>query len=162
MSLKEKLLSDMKGAMKSKDSIRLNTIRIVKSEIKNQEISLSRELEDDEILTLISSQIKKRKEAAALFQKGNRPELMQQELDEILVLENYLPEQVSPEILQKRVAEIIKDVGAQSLQDMGKVMKVIVPEFKGMRCALVELAQCRHRPRLEFDRAVLPDDEIRQ
>ena len=131
MSLKEKLLSDMKGAMKSKDSIRLNTIRIVKSEIKNQEISLSRELEDDEILTLISSQIKKRKEAAALFQKGNRPELMQQELDEILVLENYLPEQVSPEILQKRVAEIIKDVGAQSLQDMGKVMKVIVPEFKG-------------------------------
>ena len=131
MSLKEKLLSDMKGAMKSKDSIRLNTIRIVKSEIKNQEISLSRELEDDEILTLIASQIKKRKEASALFEKGNRPELMQKELDEILVLEDYLPEQVSPEVLQKRVEEIIKDVGAQSLQDMGKVMKVIVPEFKG-------------------------------
>ena len=121
----------MKGAMKSKDSIRLNTIRIVKSEIKNQEISLHRELEDEEIITLISSQIKKRREAAALFQKGDRPELMQQELDEISVLEDYLPEQVSPEEVQKRVEEIIKDVGAQSLRDMGKVMKVIVPEFKG-------------------------------
>ena len=131
MILKEKLLSDMKGAMKSRDSIRRNTIRIVKSEIKNQEISLHRELEDEEIITLISSQIKKRREAAALFQKGNRPELMQQELDEIVVLEDYLPEQVSPEELQKRVEEIIKDVEAKSLRDMGKVMKVIVPEFKG-------------------------------
>ena len=131
MILKEKLLSDMKGAMKSKDSIRLNTIRIVKSEIKNQEISLHRELEDEEIITLISSQIKKRREAAALFQKGDRPELMQQELDEISVLEDYLPEQVSHEEIQKRVTEIIKDLGAQDLKDMGKVMKVIVPEFKG-------------------------------
>ncbi len=121
----------MKGAMKSKDSIRLNTIRIVKSEIKNQEISLHRELEDEEIITLISSQIKKRREAAALFQKGDRPELMQQELDEISVLEDYLPEQVSHEEIQKRVTEIIKDLGAQDLKDMGKVMKVIVPEFKG-------------------------------
>jgi len=131
MILKEKLLSDMKGAMKSRDSIRLNTIRIVKSEIKNQEINLRRELEDEEIITLISSQIKKRREAAALFQKGNRPELMQQELDELGVLEDYLPEQVSHEELQKRVEEIINDLAAQGPKDMGKVMKVIVPEFKG-------------------------------
>ncbi len=121
----------MKGAMKSRDSIRLNTIRIVKSEIKNQEINLRRELEDEEIITLISSQIKKRREAAALFQKGNRPELMQQELDELGVLEDYLPEQVSHEELQKRVEEIINDLAAQGPKDMGKVMKVIVPEFKG-------------------------------
>jgi uncharacterized protein YqeY len=131
MTLKEKLLSDMKGAMKSKDSIRLNTIRIVKSEIKNQEINLRRELEDEDIVALISSQIKKRREAAALYEKGDRAELMQQELDEISVLEDYLPEQVSHEEIQKRVEEIIKDLGAQGLKDMGKVMKVIVPEFKG-------------------------------
>lgn len=121
----------MKGAMKSKDRIRLNTIRIVNSEIKNQEISLHRELEDEEIIALISSQIKKRKEAAVLFQKGNRAELRQQELDEIVVLEDYLPEQVSHEEIQKRVEEIITDLAAQGPKDMGKVMKVIVPEFKG-------------------------------
>ncbi len=131
MTLKEKLLSDMKGAMKAKDSIRLNTIRIVKSEIKNQEISLRRELGDEEIITLISSQVKKRREAAVFFEKGNRADLRQQELDEILVLEDYLPEQVSPEEIQKRVDEIVKDLAAQGPKDMGMVMKVIVPEFKG-------------------------------
>ena len=131
MILKEKLLYDMKGAMKSRDNICLNTIRIVNSEIKNQEINLRRELEDEEIITLISSQIKKRREAAALFQKGNRADLSQKELDEMRVLENYLPEQVSHEEIQKRVEEIIKDLAAQGPKDMGKVMKVIVPEFKG-------------------------------
>jgi hypothetical protein len=131
MTLKEKLLSDMKGAMKAKDSIRLNTIRIVKSEIKNQEISLRRELGDEEIITLISSQVKKRREAAVFFEKGNRADLRQQELDEIVVLEDYLPEQVSPEEIQKRVEEIVKDLAAQGPKDMGIVMKVIVPEFKG-------------------------------
>lgn len=121
----------MKGAMKSKDRIRLNTIRIVKSEIKNQEISLRRELGDEEIITLISSQVKKRREAAAFFLKGDRADLRQQELDEIVVLEDYLPEQVSPEEIQKRVEEIVNELAAQGPKDMGMVMKVIVPEFKG-------------------------------
>ena len=79
MNLRDSLLSDMKGALKAKDSIRLNTIRGLISEIKNREIGLRRELGDDEIISIITTQIKKRKEAAALFEKGGRGDLCEKE-----------------------------------------------------------------------------------
>lgn len=131
MNLKEQLLADLKGAMKAKDSLCLNTIRGLISDIKYQEINLRRELEGDEIIPLITSQIKKRKEAATLFQKGNRADLSEKELQESVILQRYLPAQVSAEELQRRVKEVVAEVGAQSMKDMGKVMKIIVLEFKG-------------------------------
>ena len=131
MSLKEQLLSDLKGAMKQRDALRLNTIRSVTSEIKNQEINSRSELSDDEVLSIVTSQIKKRKEAADLFKKGGRPELSDKEDSERSVLETYLPEQVSEADIRLRIAEVIAESNASSLRDMGKVMKTVVPEFKG-------------------------------
>ncbi len=131
MSLKENLLSDMKGALKAKESLKLNTIRGLISEIKNREIALRRELGDDEIISIISTQIKKRKEAASLFKKGGRNDLFEQESQEMVILQEYLPEQVSEDELRRRVQEVITELGIAEMKDLGRVMKVIIPEFKG-------------------------------
>ncbi len=131
MSLKEILLSDLKGAMKAKDANRLNIIRRLKSEIKNQEINLKKELEDDAIISIVSTLIKKGKESIELFNKGNRKDLSEKEQIEIDILKNYLPEQVSEADLRTRVQEVIEELGAQGQGDLGRVMKILVPEFKG-------------------------------
>ena len=131
MSLKEQLLSDMKEAMKSKDSVKLGTVRSVISAVKNQEIDSKKELNDEGILILVSREVKKRKEAAALYEKGGRPELKDKEIQEMEILKTYLPEQVSEEDLRKRIQEVITETGAQGMKDFGKIMKTLVPEFKG-------------------------------
>ena len=131
MSLKEQLLSDMKEAMKSKDSVKLGTVRSVISAVKNQEIDLKKELDEEEILILVSREVKKRKEAAVLYEKGARPELKDKEIQEMEILKTYLPEQVSEEDLRKRIQEVIDETGAQGMKDFGKIMKTLVPEFKG-------------------------------
>ncbi len=131
MSLKENLLSDIKGALKARESLKLNTIRGLISEIKNREIDLRRELGGDEIISIISTQIKKRKEAAALFKKGGRNDLFEQESQEMVILQEYLPEQVSEGELRRRVQEVITELGIAEMKDLGRVMKVIIPEFKG-------------------------------
>jgi hypothetical protein len=131
MTLKEKLLADMKEALRSKDSLRLNTIRSVISAIKNQEIDLRRECQENEILSLVTREVKKRKEASALFKQGGRTDLMEKEDQELVILQTYLPEQVSQEDLRKRIQEVIAETGAEGMKDFGKIMKVLVPEFKG-------------------------------
>ena len=131
MNLKEDLLSDMKGALKAKDSLKLNTIRGMVSEIKNREIDLRREIEDDEVVSIIATQIKRRKEAAALFERGGRNDLYEKENKEMIILQEYLPEQVSEESLRNRIQELIVELGVVEMKDLGKVMKKVVPEFKG-------------------------------
>ena len=131
MTLKEKLLADMKDALRAKDSLRLNTIRSVISAIKNQEIDLRKDIEEEEILTLVTREVKKRKEASALFKEGGRTDLMEKEDQEMVVLQVYLPEQVSEEVLRKRIQEVIAETGAEGMKDFCKIMKVLVPEFKG-------------------------------
>ena len=131
MSLKEKLLSNMKEAMKSKDSVKLGTVRGVISAVKNQEIDLKKELSEEEIITIVSREVKKRKEAAVLYEKGNRPELKDKEIQEMKILQTYLPEQVSEKDLRRRIQEVIDETGAEGMKDFGKIMKTLVPEFKG-------------------------------
>ena len=131
MTLKDKLLSDMKEALKSKDSLRLNTIRSVIAAIKNQEIDLRKELQDDEVLSIVTHEVKKRKEATALFEQGGRTDLVEKEKREHTILQAYLPEQASEEELRKRIQEVIAETGAEGMKDFGKIMKVLVPEFKG-------------------------------
>ena len=131
MNLRESLLSDMRGALKARDPLRLNTIRGLVSEIKNLEIDLRRELEKDEIISLISTQIKKRKEAATLFDKGGRADLCEKENQEMKILQEYLPEQVSERDLRNRIQEVISELGIADMKDLGKVMKTVIPEFKG-------------------------------
>ena len=131
MDLKESLLKAMKEALKAKNSLKLNTIRGLISEIKNREIDLRRDLEDDEIISIVSSQIKKRKEASTLFDKGGRSDLSEKENQEIAFLQEYLPEPISEEDLRKRLKEVILELGVNDIKDLGKVMKIIIPEFKG-------------------------------
>ena len=131
MTLKDKLLADMKEALKSKDSLRLNTIRSVIAAVKNQEIDLRKELQDDEVLSIVTHEVKKRKEASALFEQGGRMDLVEKENKEHTILLAYLPEQASEEELRKRIQEVIAETGAEGMKDFGKIMKVLVPEFKG-------------------------------
>lgn len=121
----------MKEAMKSKDSVKLGTVRGVISAVKNQEIDLKKELSEEEILTIVSREVKKRKEAAVLYEKGNRPELKDKEIQEMKILQTYLPEQVSEKDLRRRIQEVISETGAEGMKDFGKIMKTLVPEFKG-------------------------------
>ena len=131
MTLKEKLLSEMREAMKSKDSLKLETIRSVIAAVKNQEIDLRKDLDEEEVLAIISREVKKRKEAASLYEKGKRPELEDKEVQEMKILQTYLPEQVSEEDLRQRIQEVIEETGAEGMKDFGKIMKTLVPEFKG-------------------------------
>ena len=131
MELKQTLLSDLKGAMKSKDSLKVDTLRLIVSEIKNKEIDLREELGDEAITALLTTQIKKRKEAAGMYEKGGRTDLQEKEEKEMSIIQVYLPEQVGEEELRQRIQAVIAESGAQGPKDMGKVMKVVVPEFKG-------------------------------
>jgi len=131
MNLKESLLSDMKGALKARDSLKLITIRGLISEIKNREIDVGRDLVEDEIISIILTQVKKRKEAAIFFDKGGRKDLLEKENQEKKILQEYLPEQVSANDLKQRVQELISELGITDIKDLGKIMKTIIPEFKG-------------------------------
>ena len=131
MNLKESLLSDMKGALKARDSLKLITIRGLISEIKYQEIDVGRDLVEDEIISIILTQVKKRKEAAILFDKGGRKDLFEKENQEKKILQEYLPEQVSASDLKQRIQEVISELGIIDIKDLGKIMKTITPEFKG-------------------------------
>ena len=131
MELKQTILSDLKGAMKAKNSLKVDTLRLIVSEIKNKEIDLHEELGDEAITALLTTQIKKRKEAAGMYEKGGRSDLKEKEEREMTVLQSYLPEQVGEEELRQRIQAVVAETGAQGPKDMGKVMKVVVPEFKG-------------------------------
>jgi uncharacterized protein YqeY len=131
MNLKESLLSDMKGALKAGDSLKLITIRGLISEIKNLEIDVGRNLVEDEIISIILTQVKKRKEAAIFFDKGGRKDLLEKENQEKKILQEYLPEQVSVNDLKQRIQEVILELEIIDIKDLGKIMKTIIPEFKG-------------------------------
>ena len=131
MNLKEKLREDLIGAMKSKDSLKVDTLRLLISEIKYKEIDLRKDLGDEDILSLVTTQVKKRKEAAALFAKGGRADLQEKEEQELAFLQGYLPEPVGEAELRDRIQQVITEVDAQGMKDMGKVMKTVISEFKG-------------------------------
>ncbi len=131
MDLKQKLLSDLKEAMKARNSLKVDTLRILNSEIKNREIETRQPLKDDEILSLVTTQIKRRKEAAVQYEKGGRAELQEKEEKEMEILSAYLPEQATDEELRQRIGQIIEEAGASGMKDMGKVMKPLAAEFKG-------------------------------
>ena len=131
MSLKERLLNDMKEAMKEKDVLRKNTVQSVRGAILQQEKDTMKEVSEEQILDIIMSEIKKRKDALADFEKGHRPDLVDAANSEIAILQKYLPAQLSEEELTALVRETIAEVSAVSMKDMGKVMGAITPKVKG-------------------------------
>lgn len=131
MSLKKTLLNDMKEAMKEKDVLRKNTVQSVRGAILQQEKDTMKEVNEEQILDIIMSEIKKRKDALADFEKGHRPDLVEAAHCEIAILQKYLPAQLSEEELIALVRETIAEVSAVSMKDMGKVMGAITAKVKG-------------------------------
>ena len=131
MSLKERLKADMKEAMKAKDKVKLSTIRMINSLIKNAEIEKRGELTDEEIIQLLMKYAKQRKESIEMYEKGGRQDLVEKEKAELAIVESYLPRQMSEEEIREIVKQTIEEVGASSVKDMGKVMKAVMPKVKG-------------------------------
>ncbi|MHB0976269.1 MAG: GatB/YqeY domain-containing protein [Candidatus Aquicultorales bacterium] len=131
MSLKEQLSNDMKAAMRSGDKLRLSTIRLLISEIKNAEIAKGEGLADEEVVELVQRQVKRRREAVEQYEKGGRAELAEKETSEAKILESYLPSQLGDEELEEIVKAAIRETGASSKKEMGKVMGAVMPKVKG-------------------------------
>ncbi len=131
MSLKEKLRQDMVSATKSRDLVALSTLRLLLASVKNREIELREEAEDGEIVKIIATNIKQRKESIELYEKGGREDLVEREKKEIEVLEAYLPPQMDRDEIIALIKDVIADMGAQGMQDLGKVMKEIMPRVAG-------------------------------
>jgi hypothetical protein len=134
--LKEKIISDMKEALRKagqdqSEKVKLATLRLLLSEIKNEEIKQQKELAEEEIYTIIQRQIKKREEAIEQYTKGNRSDLATKEEREALILKQYLPEQLSDEEIKEKAKAVIDQVGAHSMKDIGKVMGILMPQIKG-------------------------------
>ncbi len=129
MSLMEKIRNDMKEAMKSKEKERLSTIRMLISEIKKRQIDSGKEFDDNDILRVIKSMVKSREDSVKAYKEGGREDLAEKEQKEIDVLKSYLPEQLSEKEIEKIVEEAIKESGAVSVRDMGKVMKIVMAKY---------------------------------
>lgn len=121
--LKEKLMEDLKESMKNKDVIRKNTIQMVRAAILQIEKDKGIEVEDDKILDIISKEVKSKKEVLKDFEKAERQDLIDQTNQEISVLQEYLPKQLSREEVKAEVEKIIAEIGATSMKDMGAIMK---------------------------------------
>ncbi|NMM51518.1 MULTISPECIES: GatB/YqeY domain-containing protein [Paenibacillus] len=131
MDLSQRLNEDMKQAMKSQNKFKLSTIRMIRSAVKNVEIDLKRTLNDDEVLDILSREIKQRKDALQEFEKANRVDLADNVKAEIDILSEYLPAQLSEEEIKAIVQGTIQETGASSKSDMGKVMAALMPKVKG-------------------------------
>ena len=123
MSLKETLTAAMKESMKAKDTVRLSTVRMTLAAIKNKEIAEGGELDDAAVTAIMSTMVKQRREAAEAFRAGNRLELAEKEEVELLILQSFLPEQLSEDEVRELVDAVVVELDAGSMKDMGGVMK---------------------------------------
>ena len=131
MSLKEQLTNDMKEAMKAHDKDRLAVIRMVRGAVRQQEIDGKKELGDEDVLAVISKEVKMRRDSIEEFRKGGREDLVEKTEAGIAVLMPYLPAQLSEEEIRGLVQAAVEQTGVASPKDMGKVMGVLMPKVKG-------------------------------
>ena len=149
MSLKIKIQEDFKKFLKEKKEIEVSTLRMLnaaifnkekekryklsqeKPDLKEKELEKKSQLTDEEIIQVVFSEVKKRKESILLFEKGKRGDLVEKEEREIEILKKYLPEQMSEEEIKKMAKEVIKKIGAKEPKDMGRVMGQLMPKLKG-------------------------------
>lgn len=132
MSLKEKLNEDLKQAMRDKEVVKRDSIRAINTMIKQVEVDERRVLDDAEVIKLVQKGIKQREEAISQYRAASRDDLVQKEQEQVDVFMLYLPKQLSDEELENGMKEIISEVGATSLKDMGKVMGVASKKFAGV------------------------------
>jgi len=131
ISLEEVIFNDMKEALKGKEKLKLSTLRMIRAAIKNAEISKKDKLTEDEVIGIITNYLKKLEESLDLFIKGQRPELADRTKEEIKIIKEYLPEQLSEEEIKKIVKDTIIKFNFQGLQNIGPAMREILPQLKG-------------------------------
>ncbi|MFC4022751.1 GatB/YqeY domain-containing protein [Oceanobacillus longus] len=132
MTLLDRLNQDMKQAMKNKDKQALSVIRMVKASIQNELIKLGKDtLSEDEELTILSREVKQRKDSLQEFKAAGREDLVEKLDNELVILQKYLPEQLSEDELSAIIVTTIQEVNATSMKDMGKVMGAVMPKVKG-------------------------------
>jgi uncharacterized protein YqeY len=124
-------MEDMKQAMKAKDKLKLDAIRMLRGAIRNREIEKQTELEDHEVLQVLANQIKRRKDSIEQFRDAGRLDLVEREEKQLQALEVYMPQQLSLEEIKHLVDEVIAETSASSMRDMGKVMSTIMPRIQG-------------------------------
>jgi uncharacterized protein YqeY len=131
VTLKKKMDQEMILAAKAKDKIRLSALRMLKSGLHNREIDLKRELNEAEFLQLLSAMVKQRKDSIEQFKKGGRTDLVEKEETELKVIQEFMPTPMSETELDAMIAEAIRETGAASVRDMGKVMATLMPKVAG-------------------------------
>jgi uncharacterized protein YqeY len=127
MSFREIVEAEMVTAAKKQDKVRLSTMRMVKSALHNREIDLKRELNDTEVLQVLSSMVKQRKDSIEQFGRGGREDLVEKEEQELQIIHSFMPQQLTEEALDAEIEKAIQEANASSVKDMGKVMKVLMP-----------------------------------
>ena len=131
MSLKDRILQDVKDAMRAKDKPRLATLRLITAAIKQQEIDERIELNDAQVLALLDKMCKQRRESISQFEKAGRDDLIAQEVSELELIQTYLPEQLGEDEIVALIDEAMAATGAASIKDMGKVMGQLKPKLQG-------------------------------
>lgn len=131
MSLHDRLSEDLKRAMKDRDQLRMDVLRMMKAAILNKELELKKELDDADMSRVMTTLVKQRRESVEQYQKANRADLASKELKEIDIIQHYLPEALSQADLLRLVEAAILETGAKGLKDMGVVMKAVMPKLIG-------------------------------
>jgi hypothetical protein len=131
MTLTERVNADIAAAMKARESARLSALRMMKAAIMNKEVEKGRTLEDADVVQVVTSLVKQRRDSIEQFSRAGRTDLVDKETAEIAVLDTYLPPGAAPEEIDAAIAAAIAETGASSPRDMGKVMKAVMPKLAG-------------------------------
>ena len=129
--LKDRIVSDMKDAMRAKDAVRLESIRLLRAAIQRREVDERVDLTDQDVVSVVQKMVKQGKDSIALFEQGGREDPVQKEAATLAVLETYLPEQLDEEALLVLIEKAISESGAETVRDMGKVMGLLKPQVQG-------------------------------
>ena len=131
MSLRDRLTEDLKLAMKARDQLRMDVIRMIKAAVMNKEVEMKKDLDDAEMSRIMTTMIKQRKESVEQYEKGQRAELAAKERQEISIIETYLPKALSADELAQAVDAVIRETGSSSAKDMGAVMTAVMARLAG-------------------------------
>jgi uncharacterized protein YqeY len=132
MSLLKRFDDDLKQALKASERYKVSVLRMAKAAVKNAQIEKGRELTDEEISSVLSTMAKQRRESIEQFTRGGRPDLVHNEEQELSILQSYMPQQLSNDEIERMIHDAIRESSAMGAQDMGKVMRILMPRIKGV------------------------------
>ena len=131
MSLQERIVEDLKNAMRQRDELKRSTLRLIRAAIQNEEISQRQTLDDQGVIGVLSRMARQNQESIVEFRKGNRSDLEEREIAELAILRHYLPEQLTPAEIVELARQVITEVGATGPGDLGRVMGRLMPQVRG-------------------------------